>query len=93
MQSQTKHEMLKVLDKYHQILLNENLKAAADKSHFFLTREKFLGHIIEGNTITTLNSGIDAIRRLQLPSNEKKIQEFLGMLSFLGKYVRKCNYV
>ena len=44
MQSQTKEEMFNVLEQYHQILQNENLKAAPDKSHFFLTRVKFLGH-------------------------------------------------
>ena len=43
MQSQTKEEMFKVLEHYHKILQNENLKAAPDKSHFFLTRVKFLG--------------------------------------------------
>ena len=38
MQSQTKDELFIVLEKYHQILQNENTKAAPDKSHFFLTR-------------------------------------------------------
>ena len=52
MQSQTKDEMFIVLENYHQILLHKNMKAAPDKSHFFLTRVKFLGHIIEKNTIT-----------------------------------------
>ena len=47
MQSQTKDEMFIVLEKYHQIILQENMKAAPDKSHFFLTRVKILGHIIE----------------------------------------------
>ena len=47
MQSQTKEEMFTVLEHYHKILQNENLKAAPDKSHFFLTRVKFLGHNIE----------------------------------------------
>ena len=37
MQSQTKDEMFIVLEKYHQKLLPENMKAAPDKSHFFLT--------------------------------------------------------
>ena len=78
MQSQTKkNEIFYVLEKYHPLLLKENLKAAPDKSHFFLTRVKFLGHIIEGNTITPLNSHIDVIIKLQLPLNKKKIQEFL----------------
>ena len=35
MQSKTKDEMFIVLEKYHQILQNKNMKAAPDKSHFF----------------------------------------------------------
>ena len=91
MQSQTKEEMFTVLEHYHKILQNENLKAAPDKSHFFLTRVKFLGHNIERNTITPLKSRIDAIQKLQPPTNKKKIQEFLGMLNFLSKYVYKMQ--
>ena len=92
MQSQTKEEMFTVLEHYHKILQNENLKAAPDKSHFFLTRRvKFLGHNFERNTITSLNSRIDATQKLQPPTNKKKIQEFLGMLNFLSKYVYKMQ--
>ena len=89
MQSQTKEEMFTVLEHYHKILQNKNLKAAPDKSHFFLTRVKFLGHNIKRNTITPLKSRIDAIQKLQPLINKKKIQEFLGMLNFLSKYVYK----
>ena len=78
MKSQTKNEIIFVLDKYHQLLLKENMKAAPDKSHFFLTRLKFFGHI-------------NAIIKLQSPSNKKKIQDFLGMLNFLIKYVYKMQ--
>ena len=84
MQSQTKDEMFMILEQYHQILKNENMKVAPDKSHFFLTRVKFLGHIIKRNTLTPLKSRIDAIQKLQPPTNKKKIQEFLGMLNFLS---------
>ena len=91
MQSQTKDEMFTVLEKHHKILQKENLKAAPDKSHFFLTRVKFLGQNIEQNTITALKSRIDAIQKLQPPTNKKKIQKFLGMLNFLSKYVYKMQ--
>ena len=74
--------MLTVLEQYLQILKNENMKAAPDKSHFFLTSVKFLGHNIERNAITPLRSRIDAIQKLQPPTNKKKIPEFLGMLNF-----------
>ena len=79
MHSQKKDEMFIILEQYHQLLKNENMKAAPDKSHFFLTRVKFLGHIIEKNNITPLKSQIHAIQKLQPPTNKKKIQEFLGI--------------
>ena len=63
--------MFKILENYNQISLKENLKAGPDKSHFFLTHVKFLGHIIEGTTITPFKLRIDAILKLQLPSNKK----------------------
>ena len=91
MQSQTKDEMFIILEQYHQILKNENMKAAPDKSHFFLTRVKFLGHIIQINTITPLKSRIHAIQKFQPPRNKKKNQEFLGMLNFLNKHVYKVQ--
>ena len=51
MQSQTKVETFIDLEKIRQILFHENMKAVPDKSHFFLTRVKFLGHIIEKKTL------------------------------------------
>ena len=90
MQSQTKDELSTVFEKYNQIL-QENMKVAPDKSHFFLTRKKFLGHIIERNTITPQKPRMNAIQKLQPPSNKKKIQEFFGMLNFLSKYVNKLQ--
>ena len=67
------------------------MKVDPDKLHFFLTRVKFLGHNLERETITPLKSRIDAIQKLQPPTNKKKIQEFLGMLNFLSKYVYKMQ--
>ena len=41
------------------------MKAASHKSHFFHTRVKFLGHIVEGNLINPIKPLIDAIIKLQ----------------------------
>ena len=77
-----KHEIFEVLEKHHKIFLKENLKAAPDKSHFVLTRVKFVGHITEGNLITPLKSRIDATLKLQHVSNKKKNQEVYRLLNF-----------
>ena len=83
MQSQTKDEKFTFLEKYHQILLQENMKAAPDKSHFFLTPVKLFGHIIERNTITPLKSCVDTIQNFQQHSNKKKVQEILWNVNLL----------
>ena len=67
------------------------MKAAPDKSHFFLTRVKFLGHIIERNTITPLKSRIDAIKKSNHLRKKKKTQKINGMLNFLSKHVYKMQ--
>ena len=77
MQSQTKEELFTVLEQYQKILQNENLKAAPNKSHFFLTRGKFLEHNIERNTITPLKLRIDAFQKLQPQQTKRKSKNSL----------------
>ena len=67
------------------------MKADPDKSHFVLARVKFLGHIIKSSTITPLKLRIDAVLKLQPPSNKKKTQYFFGMLNFLSHFVYKMQ--
>ena len=77
MQSQTKEEMFTVLEHYHKILQNENLKAAPDKSHFFLTRAKFLGHNIERITITSLNHALMLFKTFSHQQTKRKFKNSL----------------
>ena len=77
MQSQTKDEMFIVLEKFHRLLLHENMKVTPDKSHFFLKRVKFLGHFIERNTITPLKSCKDAIKKSNHLRIKRKFMSFL----------------
>ena len=46
LQSHTKAEMFTVIHEYHQLPRKGGLKAAPDKTHFFLRKVKFLGHVI-----------------------------------------------
>ena len=68
------------LDKHHHGLLKENMKAAPDVSHFFLTLVKMIGHIIEATKNTPLKSRIVAILKLQPPSDKKKNPELLVLI-------------
>ena len=46
LESQNKNEMFMVINEYHTLLPNAGLKAASDKTYFFLRKVEFLGHVI-----------------------------------------------
>ena len=66
--------MLQTLTQYHNFLENENLKAAPDKSFFFLDSVKLFGHQIQNNHIHPLKSKIDGFLELQPHKNKKKFK-------------------
>ena len=68
-QDNTTDTMLKTLDQYHNILKNENLRAAPDKSFFFLDSVKFLGHQLQNNHRHPFKPKIDEFLKLQPPKN------------------------
>ena len=70
-QNTTTDTMLQTLTQYHTISKNENLKAAADKSFFFLDSVKVLGHQNQNNHIHPLKPKRDEFFKLQPPKNKK----------------------
>ena len=46
LQSHTKAEIFTIIQEYHQLFRKGGLKAAPDKTHLFLRKIKFLGHVI-----------------------------------------------
>ena len=54
MQTQTINDMFDVIIQYHEILKEQNIKTAPDKSFFFLTEVKFLGNMIKKNEVRPL---------------------------------------
>ena len=75
-------------DQNHNILKNENLKAAPDKSFFFIESVKFLAQQIQNNHIHPLKYNIDGFSKLQPPKNKKEIQNYIAFLTFISK----CTY-
>ena len=47
-------QMFKRLRNFHEALRKSKLKAAPEKTYFFLHSVKFLGHLIQGNKIKPL---------------------------------------
>ena len=92
-QDTTADTMLQTLEQCHNILYIENLKAAPDKSFFFLNSVKFLGHQIQNNHIYPIKSKIDSFLKLQPPKNKKEIQNYVGFLTFISIYIYNLQVI
>ena len=77
----------------HTILKHENLKTAPDKSFFLLDSVKFLGQQVQNNHIHPLKSRIDKFLKLQPPKNKKEIQNYVGFLNFISKYIYNLQFI
>ena len=83
MQSQNKGEMFSIIHEYHDLLRKTGLKAAPEKTFFFLKNLKFLEHVIS-------SEGIQPIaKRVKDPKNPKSLEckrDVMNVLRFLGFY-------
>jgi hypothetical protein len=55
------------------------------------TSVKFLGHIVENGELKVDPAKVEAIRNMQSPKDRKALRSFLGMLSFIRKFVPDYN--
>ena len=49
---------------------------------------KYLGHVLEGNTVKPMNDNLIAIRDFPIPKNKKNIRQLLGKINFYHKYIK-----
>ena len=69
------------------------LKLNRSKCVFGITELKFLGHIIYERGIEPDPEKVSAIVDMPLPINKKELQRFLGMVSYLGKFLPNLSDV
>ena len=82
MQSQTRGEMFTIISEYHTPLRKVGLKAAPDKTIFFLKKIKFLRHVISPDRIQPIANRVDALRNLKSPQSKRDVMKALGCLGF-----------
>ena len=73
LQDKDKQEMFTIVKEYHSLLRKANLKAAPDKTMFFLRKVRFLGHVISKNGLSTIASRKDDIRNLKTPESKTEV--------------------
>ena len=91
LQSHTKAEMFTIIPEYHQLLRKGGLKAAPDKTHFFLRKVKFLGHVISEQGIQPVAKRVKDLQNLKSPESKRDVMKVLGCLGFYSCYIKNLH--
>ena len=88
MQSQNKNEMFTIINEYHTLLRKAGLKAAPDKTFFFLEKVKFRGHVISPEGIQPIAKRVNDLKNLKSPECKRDVMKVLGCLGFYSCYIK-----
>ena len=91
MQSQNRHEMFTVNNEYHTLLRKAGLKAAPDKTFFFLKKVEFLGHVISHEGIQSIAKRVRDLKNLKSPESKRDVMKVLGCLGFYSCYIKNLH--
>ena len=80
MQSQNKDGMFTVINEYRTLLRKAGLKAAPDKTFFFLKKVKFLGHVISPEGIQPIAKRLKDLKNLKSPESKRDVMKVVGCL-------------
>lgn len=91
--SETFTEHMKHLSLLLEAILKEGFRLKFSKCNFAQDSVKYLGHIIQNNTITPLKDNLVAIQEFPVPKTQKNVRQFLGKINFYGKYVPNITII
>ena len=91
--SESIDEHFKTLEFVLTHLNKANLKVNPKKSHFCVKSVEFLGHQLNSDYSSPLNSKLDAINEFPLPKTKKQLRSFLGLCNFYNNYVKNFAFL
>ena len=91
LQSQSKNEMFTVINEYHTLLWKAGLKAAPDKTFFFLKEVKFLGHVFSPGGIQPIAKRVKDLKNLKSPESKRHVRKILESFGFYRCYIKNLH--
>ena len=79
----------KTLDRARQ----RNLKLNRDKSQIKQDKISYIGHVLSEEGLAPDSSKVEAIATMQTPGNKDDLQRFLGMATYLGKFIPNLSQI
>lgn len=83
----TWEEHMANLDKVLLTLFKAGFRLNREKCHFGLTSVSYLGYVINQDGVRAMPEKIEAIKKFPMPRNLKELQSFLGLTSYLRKFI------
>ena len=81
--------MFTFINEHHTLLRKAGLKAAPDKTFFFLEKVKFLRHVISPYGIQPIAKRVKGLKNLKSPEGKRDVMKVLGCLSIYSCYIQK----
>ena len=91
MQSQNKGEVFSIIQEYHNLLRKAGLKAAPEKTFFFLKKVKFLGHVISSEGIQPFEKRVKDLKNLISPDSKRDVMRVSGCLGFYSCFIKNLH--
>lgn len=80
-------EHIKHLTQLFQAIKSEGFRLKFVKCTFAADSVKYLGHIIQNNSVKPLKDNLISIKNFPIPKTQKNVRQFLGKINFYHKYV------
>ena len=74
-----------------QYLQKASLKIKLCKCLFFKEQIHYLGHLVSGNSIPPLMDKIEALMKLNPPTDIKEVRHFLSFTGYYRKFICNCS--
>ena len=88
--TQTEHD--ERLERVLQRARQRNLKLNKDKSQIGLREISYIGHLLSEHGIKPDPKKTEAITQLENPANKEELQRFLGMTTYLSKFIPQYSH-
>ena len=63
------------------------VRVREDKCHFLVPSVEYLGHVISKEGVRPTGAKVEAVLGVQVPTNVKELQSFLGMVNYYSKFL------
>lgn len=91
--SKTFTEHIEHLTKLLDAIKTEGFRLKFTKCTFASDLVKYLGHIIQNNSVKPLKDNLTSIKDFPIPRTQKNIRQFLGKINFYHEYIPKSAII